>query len=64
MINFKSLAIKLLDDENGISEDAYQALRDLGRELRMNNWLTQLHAQVKATEGRFYLPEDHTMTDE
>lgn len=64
MNNFKTLAIALLDDENGISEDAYQALRDLGKELQLKNWIVQLSQQVKAQDGRFYLPEDHTMTNE
>jgi phytoene/squalene synthetase len=64
MNNFKTLAIKLLDDDEGITDDAFQALRDLGKELQLKNWLVQLGEQVKATNGRFYLPEGHTMTDE
>lgn len=51
----KKLAILLLEDEQGITEDAYAALLDILPEktaLELNKW-------VKATEGRFYLPEDH-----
>lgn len=53
----KNLAIRLLDDEDGITEDAYAALLDILPE----SLALALNKEVKATEGRFYLPEGHSL---
>jgi len=45
-----SLALHLLDDDYGISEDAYNALMEAGMVP------TDIANRVKATDGRFYLP--------
>ena len=45
-----SLALHLLDDDYGISEDAYNALMEAGMVS------DDIANNVKATEGRFYLP--------
>lgn len=53
----KNLAVRLLDDEDGITEDAYAALLDVLPE----KLALALNKEVKATDGRFYLPEGHTL---
>ncbi len=51
----KNLAVRLLDDEDGITEEAYVALLDvLPQDLAL-----ELNRETKATDGRFYLPEGH-----
>jgi hypothetical protein len=51
----KNLAIRLLDDDYGITEEAYSSLLDaIGDDIA-----TELNRRVKAIEGRYYLPEDH-----
>ena len=57
MDKLKNLAIRLLDDENGISELAYDALLDM---LSAQDAL-ELNKQAKATDRRFYLPKEHTL---
>ena len=51
----KNLAVRLLDDENGIHEEAYVALLDVLPE----DVALELNRLTKCTDGRFYLPEDH-----
>jgi len=55
----KRLAVALLDDEDGISEAAYAALLDVLPE----QVALQLNAEVEATDGRFYLPENHNLSE-
>jgi len=44
----EALALALLDDDNGISEEAYKIL---------SKYISpSISAKVDATEGRFYLP--------
>ena len=59
----KNLAVRLLDSEDGISEDAYTALLDcLPEPIAL-----ELNRRVEATTtktlrvGAFYLPEDHDL---
>ncbi len=51
----KNLAVALLDDDGGISEDAYAALLDCLPE----DAALELNKEVDANDGRFYLPESH-----
>lgn len=53
----KKLAVLLLDDEHGIHEEAYCALLDLMPE----SLALELNRVTKCQDGRFYLPEDHTL---
>ena len=55
----KNLAIRLLDDDEGITEDAYGALLDILPE----SLALALNKEVEATDGRFYLPEGHSLSD-
>lgn len=50
------LVVALLDDEHGISEDAWGKLLDVLPE--GNVAIEHLIASVRATEGRYYLPSD------
>lgn len=53
----KNLAVRLLDCDDGISEDAYIALLDcLPEPIAL-----ELNRRVKATFGLFYLMEDHDL---
>ena len=49
----RQLAITLLNDEDGISTDAWYQLLEVLEDLE----ITDIHEQVKATDGRWYLPE-------
>lgn len=52
--DIRCLAIAVLDDPQGINEDAWNILREmLGKE---NNDIIQA---VNSCENRFFLPEDH-----
>ena len=53
----QTLAVLLLDDEHGITGEAYETLIDVLPEL----FAFDLNRQVKAANGRFYLPENHTL---
>ena len=55
-----NLINKLLNDEEGISEDAYLALVDYlsCENPYTNRVLRSLTKHVKATEGRYYLLQD------
>ncbi|MFY4731195.1 hypothetical protein [Nitrospira sp. BLG_2] len=48
----KRLAVLLLDDDDGITEEAYQALLDVLPE----PLALELNKLVDAVDGRFYLP--------
>ena len=48
----KQLALALLNDDHGITEQAYRILEALLNE----NGLTDITRRVEATDGRFYLP--------
>lgn len=57
--NFRALAIALLDDENGISHDAFNLLEDFAQD---NNFKAQdIFDAVDAQDGRFFLPETHEL---
>ena len=47
----REVVVKLLDDEYGVSEDAYNAMMEVGM------IPGDIANRVKATEGRFYLPD-------
>jgi hypothetical protein len=51
------LAILLLDDEDGISANAYMALFDI----LPKDFAKKLSQQIKSANGRFYLPKGHTL---
>ena len=55
----KNLAVCLLDDDEGITGDAYKALLDVLPE----PLALALNKEVDATDGRFYLPEEHGLQD-
>lgn len=55
---FRRLAIDILDDENGISDKAYQSLQTLEATVAYDSCYDIFQA-VNANEGRYYLPEDH-----
>lgn len=57
MKKLKNLAVRLLDDEHGITEKAYLALLDMLSEKSA----LKLNKHVKAMEGRFYLPKYHEL---
>ncbi len=50
----RKLAIALLDDDQGISEAAYDQLRPLLEE----DGAIDIIEAVKATDGRYYLPDN------
>ena len=50
----RTLAIEVLDSENGITEDAYDVLRDL----LLETGNADVAEKVDATDGMFYLGED------
>lgn len=55
----KNLAVRLLDDEEGITEEAYTALLDvLSDEIAV-----ELNKCVEVAQGRFYLSEGHALQD-
>lgn len=47
----------LLNDENGIGEEAFDALYDLAFEIDASKAVMESQA-VDATDGRYYIPED------
>lgn len=55
----KNLAVRLLDSDEGIPDEAYAALLDVLPE----PIALELNRRVKATDGMFYLPEDHDLQD-
>lgn len=57
MDKIKNLAVLLLEDEDGIHSDVYYALLDT---MQMQEAMA-LNLRVKATDGRFYLPEGHDL---
>lgn len=50
--------IALLDDPNGVNESGYTELQSLVADLAPGS-CGDIFLQVDATDGRFYLPEDH-----
>ena len=55
----KNLAVRLLDDEDGIHEYAYVALLEVLPEQEA----LELNKRTKCQDGRFYLPEGHGLQD-
>jgi len=53
---YRRLCLNLLDDPNGISEEAYDLLR-LGME---DNGCQDIAEQVEAVDGRFFINENYT----
>jgi len=60
----KNLAVRLLDDEDGIHEYAYAALLEVlpEQEARELNKQTKCHLKDLGL-NRFYLPENHNLQD-
>jgi hypothetical protein len=54
--------IALLDDQDGISDQGYVALQALEATVA-NGSCDDIFARVESTDGRFYLPEDHGLSD-
>ena len=54
--NLRQFAIAVLDDPDGINEEAYEKLAGL---LLDNDGNEDILNMVLSTEGRFYLPEEH-----
>ena len=52
---FRKLLIRALDDNKGVNESAYALLYEMACERDYGNVLKY----VDATDGRFYLPENH-----
>ena len=55
-VQLRKLAILMLDDPDGINEEVYNELHSLLDTAPVNEDITNM---VNATDGRFYLPEDH-----
>lgn len=55
---FKKLAAQLLDDDDGITEEAYYTLLEMGDALNLQDYCAALQQTVKAQDGRFFLPEE------
>lgn len=56
----REFIIAALDDENGINEKAYNellALQEIASDF--NEDFSDILAAVRATDGRYYLPENH-----
>lgn len=53
---FRELAIKLLNDENGINSDAYRTLEDIAFISPHNN--NDIFNAVSAQDNRYFLNED------
>ena len=56
-MNLKKLTVLLLDDDLGITEEAYTALLDCLPECDA----LELNKRIEAQDGRFFLPEDHDL---
>lgn len=54
----RALAISLLDTPDGITEEAYTNLQALEADIA-NGSCDDIFHVVQATDGHFYLPEDH-----
>ncbi len=59
MLNLRTLAIKLLDDDEGITEDAYNYLSAM---LDTKD-CTEIDNAIRKLEGRVFLKKDHTLKD-
>ena len=53
-----SLVDSMLRDENGISEDTYDALCQMFVATGNMDLWHEISLRVEATDGRFYIPED------
>lgn len=53
----KNLCVFLLDDENGINQDAYNTLLDVATTFLTDYEVRKLSEAVKAADGRYYLPK-------
>ena len=51
----RNFVLAVLDDDNGISETAWQALHDLLQRSGEFEFAGELASTVDATDGRFYL---------
>ncbi len=54
----RQLAINVLDDGNGISNEAFVSLNELANEAAPNS-CNDIFNAVSSADGRFFLPEDH-----
>jgi hypothetical protein len=57
----RKLAIALLDDENGISQDGYVALQETAMEVE-DGACDDIFGMVESVNDRHFLPEDHGLT--
>jgi uncharacterized membrane protein YvbJ len=58
--------ITLLDDENGISSEAYSELQSLAisvQDSAMRVSTGDIFNMVESCEGRYFLPENHGLTE-
>lgn len=53
----RKLAITMLEDDNGISENAFVALHELAEVTQTP--FDDISRRIDATDGRFYLESDH-----
>jgi len=51
----RNFVLAVLDDDNGISTEAWERLNDLLHSAGEFEFLVQLGGQVEATDGRFYI---------
>jgi hypothetical protein len=58
---FKDFVLKALDDDEGLNSASYEALELLAETLELSEYLNSL--PVKATGGRFYLPEGYSLSE-
>lgn len=59
MLTLRTLAIKLLDDDEGITEDAYDYLLSM---LDTKECI-EIDSAVRKQSGRVFLPTDHGLKD-
>ena len=57
MSKLRKLAVLVLNDDFGISDEAFEQLL----ECMSDDDAVTLRGRVDACEGRFYLPRDHTL---
>jgi len=53
--SLRDFVVAVLDDDNGISTEAWEKLNDFLHNAGEFEFLVQLGGQVEATDGRFYI---------
>ena len=51
----RNFVLTVLDDDNGISEGAWQSLHDLLQSLGEMEFIGEIMAQVDACDGRYFI---------